>query len=328
MATHSNIPSASSTANLGNPSSRSEVNSLPNVSPSVIGGAEPMKGREAVRPRSAGPRTARGKERSKFNALKHGLLSKAVLLKGESSADYLSLLNGLKEDRQPQGALENTLVENLAACLWRKRRFFQAETAEISEKMEFTEIDFMAEQRLEAWDSSRAAIGSGGLLKHTTNPRVVREAREILERIRAMVSADMLEGDSRLLKKLYGEDQDGGTPHGLRLLCEMYFVSAKQFRKQGNSSGDPEFKKIINGMIDEEMARLAKMEEALETLSRERIEYKSSAAVIPGQEVSDRLLRYETHLSREIDKILNQLERLQRMRRGQPAPPRIDVNIS
>jgi hypothetical protein len=287
-----------------------------------------MKGRNAARPRSTGPRTDRGKERSKFNALKHGLFSKVVVLKGESSADYLSLQNGLRADFQPQGTLETVLVENLAALLWRKCRLFQAETAEISEKIEFAGVDFITKQRVDAWDSSRAAIGSGGLLKPTTNSLVVREAREILEMIRALVSKQGLEGDSRLLKKLYGEDQDGGIPYGLRLLCEVYFESAKQLEKQGNSSGDPELKKFMNAMIDAEIARLAKMDEVLETIGRERIEYKVSAAVIPGPEVSDRLLRYETHLSREIDRILNQLERLQRLRRGQPVPPRIDVNIS
>ena len=44
--------------------------------------------------------------------------------------------------------------------------------------------------------------------------------------------------------------------------------------------------------------------------------------------VPDHLLRYETHLSREIDRILNRLERLQRMRKGQPLPPQVDVKIS
>ena len=44
--------------------------------------------------------------------------------------------------------------------------------------------------------------------------------------------------------------------------------------------------------------------------------------------VPDHLLRYETHISREIDRIPNRLERLQRMRKGQPLPPQVDVNIS
>ena len=43
---------------------------------------------------------------------------------------------------------------------------------------------------------------------------------------------------------------------------------------------------------------------------------------------SDQLLRYETTLDRRIDRILAQLERFQRIRLGQPVPPRIDVNLS
>jgi hypothetical protein len=34
------------------------------------------------------------------------------------------------------------------------------------------------------------------------------------------------------------------------------------------------------------------------------------------------------HLSREIDRTLNRLERLQRIRRGQPLPPQVDVKVS
>src|SRR5258708_453378 len=69
--------------------------------------------------RATGPRTPQGKERSKFNARKHGLFSKAVLLQDESRTEYDALLNGLMENLQPQGKLEIVLVENLATVLWR-----------------------------------------------------------------------------------------------------------------------------------------------------------------------------------------------------------------
>jgi len=81
-------------------------------------------------------------------------------------------------------------------------------------------------------------------------------------------------------------------------------------------------------MIDAEIARRKGLEKGLVADEQARIEYEVSAAIIPGQQALDRLLRYETHLSREMDRILNRLERLQRMRRGQPLPPRLDVNIS
>ena len=67
--------------------------------------------------KSTGPRTPQGKQRSKFNARKHDLFSKAVLLQDESRVEYESLLNGLREDWQPQGKLETVLVEKLAVVL-------------------------------------------------------------------------------------------------------------------------------------------------------------------------------------------------------------------
>ncbi len=40
----------------------------------------------------------------------------------------------------------------------------------------------------------------------------------------------------------------------------------------------------------------------------------------------DHVLRYGPSLERELERILKQLERCQRMRLGQPLPPSIDVN--
>jgi hypothetical protein len=45
--------------------------------------------------KSTGPRTSLGKERSKKNALTHGIYAKAIYLKGESRADFQSLRRGL-----------------------------------------------------------------------------------------------------------------------------------------------------------------------------------------------------------------------------------------
>jgi hypothetical protein len=42
----------------------------------------------------------------------------------------------------------------------------------------------------------------------------------------------------------------------------------------------------------------------------------------------DRLSRYEATLDRAFDRALNQLDRFQRIRLGQPVAPRIDVNLS
>ena len=46
----------------------------------------------------------------------------------------------------------------------------------------------------------------------------------------------------------------------------------------------------------------------------------------PTREGSDRPLWYEAHLSREIVRTLNEPERLQRMRKGQPVPPPLKLD--
>jgi hypothetical protein len=76
--------------------------------------------------RASGPRSPEGKQRSKHNALKHGIFSEIILLKGESGSKLDSLLNGLPNDRWPEGALEEILVEKLATLQWRSRRFLIA----------------------------------------------------------------------------------------------------------------------------------------------------------------------------------------------------------
>jgi hypothetical protein len=113
------------------------------------------------------------------------------------------------------------------------------------------------------------------------------------------------------IKKLYGEDLDGGTPYGLPLIYEK---SQRLSEERSDESVDAKFRKSAVEIIDREIERLKELEKVLETDCQKRIEYKSSAAIIPNQD--DHLLRYETHLSRQIDRILNRLERLQRTRKG------------
>jgi hypothetical protein len=47
------------------------------------------------------------------------------LLPTEDKAQYQELLEQLREDRQPQGALEELWVEKIAICFWRLRRILR-----------------------------------------------------------------------------------------------------------------------------------------------------------------------------------------------------------
>jgi len=64
---------------------------------------------------------------SKYNAVKHGVLSREAVLSWESKEDYDSLLMAFEQDYEPQGVTETYLVTELAQVVWRKRRLRMAE---------------------------------------------------------------------------------------------------------------------------------------------------------------------------------------------------------
>jgi hypothetical protein len=69
----------------------------------------------------------------RFNALKHGILSKLAVLAHEDHAEFADLLAALIDEHRPSGMTERHLIEELATIIWRKRRVLLAEGAKINE---------------------------------------------------------------------------------------------------------------------------------------------------------------------------------------------------
>lgn len=85
--------------------------------------------------KSTGPKTAAGKATSKWNSLKHGLLSRQVVIQQgegkENRQEFLHLQESLRQDLQPLGVLEELLVEKIAVEYWRLKRAIQCEAGVI-----------------------------------------------------------------------------------------------------------------------------------------------------------------------------------------------------
>src|SRR3954452_6642197 len=82
--------------------------------------------------RSTGARTPEGKQRSKFNALKHGLTSVHVVLPWEEDMHYQELRGELFRQYQPENATESFLVDQLAQNWWRLNRARRVETGTLA----------------------------------------------------------------------------------------------------------------------------------------------------------------------------------------------------
>ena len=69
----------------------------------------------------------------RYNAMKHGILSRLAVLAHEDAGEFADLLAALIEEHNPTGMTERHLIEELAAIIWRKRRVLLAEGARINE---------------------------------------------------------------------------------------------------------------------------------------------------------------------------------------------------
>src|SRR4030095_8876633 len=75
------------------------------------------------------PSEASSTELTRFNALRHGVLSRHTVLPWEDADEYQALVAALVAEHAPQGPTEEHLVEEGAGILWRKRRLRLAEAA-------------------------------------------------------------------------------------------------------------------------------------------------------------------------------------------------------
>src|SRR3954469_15083717 len=70
-----------------------------------------------------------GTDITRFNALRHGVLSRYTVLPWENADEYWAVVEALVAEHGPQGPTEEHLVEEIAGILWRKRRLRLAEAA-------------------------------------------------------------------------------------------------------------------------------------------------------------------------------------------------------
>ena len=78
--------------------------------------------------KSTGPKTEQGKQRSRRNAVRHGLTAETVIGALEDAEDYRAFEATIVADYHAQSAVERELVLRLANLLWRLRRATTMET--------------------------------------------------------------------------------------------------------------------------------------------------------------------------------------------------------
>lgn len=110
--------------------------------------------------KSTGPRTPEGKAIVALNPIKHGLLSKEVLLAHEDEDSLVELGKRLRQLLAPVGELEIMLVDRIIAAMWRLRRMLRIEKDLVDKKVseEIDKIDRRAWGRKKNKDSAPSPV--------------------------------------------------------------------------------------------------------------------------------------------------------------------------
>jgi hypothetical protein len=91
--------------------------------------------------KSTGPKTEEGKQRSRMNALKHGLTARLGLLPAENPDIFKRHMLGFFQAHMPQDDAEASLVERLAYTMWKISRVERTQCAWVCEKINRERIE-------------------------------------------------------------------------------------------------------------------------------------------------------------------------------------------
>jgi len=125
--------------------------------------------------KSAGPITKEGKDRSRLNAVRHGLTAETVIGSLEDAEDYQAFEAAVIADYDVDTAVQRELVLRRASILWRLRR---------STAIESALFDAMAGERFSP-GPSRPAIGKliaiGSRSANRTSPAAIYSAETAID---------------------------------------------------------------------------------------------------------------------------------------------------
>jgi hypothetical protein len=111
--------------------------------------------------KSTGPRTLAGRQRSRRNAVRHGLTAETAVLAFESADEYAAFEQKIIADYEPRTTVEHQLIARLAALLWRLRRastieseLFQSQIRTMRQRgVDDSSIDCQTTEQVEAFHS-------------------------------------------------------------------------------------------------------------------------------------------------------------------------------
>jgi len=285
-----------------------------------------------------GVKTPEGKEIVKYNALKHGLLAKEVVITvgdgAEDPAEFNALLSDLTGQFKPEGTLEEILVEKIAVAYWRLRRAYRYEAGLIRDELDNATDDYYdnADYQGNKYNKTDEEIDQ--------DIKQEQECLEIWEKDKKELTA--MHKDGKPLEDIY--DWEGNWDWLFEKVSDLFPSdddnerewTPKEIREFLNHNAEWSDDQIWQALIELCDDGAKRHREQIASFEKRKVKNKLKLQVIkklgsiPDKDELDRLLRYEGSIERQLYKAINQLERQQRLRAGDnvPAPLAVDVDVN
>lgn len=283
-----------------------------------------------------GPKTKAGKLKVSQNAIKHALLAKEVVIEvgdgAENRGDFDLLFDELIEHYAPQGPTERILVETIAVGYWRYRRLIKAENGEIRKHLDSVRMQARKDQIAEH-ESFKTM-----LLHEWKNPELISNVLELNDVLKFIKEASeeveslcyISDWTLAKMKKYFGQDESSVS--ALSFLHNKYFKEqAEEFvEKDKDPNKIPEIKMtvgIILMKLGQEKERVINHLKRIKEREEMSISSQTLCLNVPPKEIMDKFIRYESSILRQFYKAMNELERIQRRRKGEFVPSPINIEI-
>ena len=242
-----------------------------------------------------------GYEAVRLNAMKHGILSRLVVLAHEDYGEFSDLLTALIDEHKPAGVTERHLIEELAAIIWRKRRVLLAEGAKINEGLK------------SAASSSKSVISSAAPFQRGIASEN-SDVRDLLD----LTSEDIAESqksaalDLAATRKAAAILRKGGP--------NAYTKARRALIQESRDWWDEHVEEESHPATAEGLAEFIR--ESLEPLCYQMEREARFTPAIKAQTLGEglqahrleKLNRYETHLDRKFERTLAMLLKLKQLR--------------
>jgi hypothetical protein len=288
--------------------------------------------------RSTGPKTDAGKEIAKLNAIRHGGLSPLPVLPEVETPDvWEARLDGTLASLQPFGHLETVLAERIALILWRMNRVarFEREITAVGQERvvdDLTEkrrLDYRSmgpnhpdQVRTQLRDARRSLGVIAGMYRRPEDAPMTGEEAEIV--LSAVADrTEEVDPETFSMPDVVPDEIPWSQFESWTVGRARQGIAAMAAAEGDDVSADA----LLFAALEHYRVEAIKLKAEADSVARDLDHLRRERLLASGPE-TDRIARYEAHLSRQLAQALHELQRLQAARAGAPVAPPVVVDVT